>query len=118
MRLRRILALLLLFVLELFLLLCVLLLQLLRLPLMLLLHLLFFGRISLLLGELGVFLLLLLLNFLSILLLVRVKLILFLLVLPVQLGVRRRLHNRPSGSWNLVWMNCCWGNRPIGLWWW
>ena len=85
---------------------------------MLLLDLLFFGRIRLLLGEPGVFLLLLLLNFLSILLLVRVKLILFLLVLPVQLGIRRRLHNRPRRTGNLVRMNCCRSNRPIGLWRW
>jgi hypothetical protein len=56
---------------------------LLRLRLMLLLDLLFSGCIRLLLGELGVFLLLLLLNSLAILLLVRVKLILLLLVLPV-----------------------------------
>jgi len=60
---------------------------------MLLLDLLPFSRIRLLLGELGVFLLLLLLNFLPILLLVRVKLILLLLVLPIQLSVWRRLHN-------------------------
>ena len=78
----------------------------LRLHLMLLLDLLLFSRIRLLLGKLRVFLLLLLLNFLSILCLTRVKLIQFLLVLPVQLAVRRGLHDRPRGSRNLVRMNC------------
>ena len=55
----------------------------LRLRLVLLLDLLFFSRIRLLLGELGVFLVLLLLNSLTILFLFRVKLIQLLLVLPV-----------------------------------
>src|SRR5579864_505870 len=83
---------------------------------MLLLDLLFFGRIRLLLRELRVFLLLLLLNPLTILLLVRVKLILFLLVLPVQLAVRRGLHNWPRESWNLVRMNYRRRSVASGLW--
>jgi hypothetical protein len=61
----------------------VLFLQLLRLRLVLLLDLLFFSRIRRLLGELRVFLLLLLLDSLTILLLVHVKLILLLLMLVV-----------------------------------
>ena len=115
-RLGRVLAFLLLFLLQLLLFLYVLFLELLRLPLMLLLNLLFFGRVRLLLGQLGVFLLLLLLHSLPILLLVRVKLILLLLVLSVQLDVRRGLHNRSRGIWNLVRVNCRGRNSSIGLW--
>lgn len=116
MRLGLVLAFLLLFFLQLFLFLRVLFLQLLGLRLVLLLDLLFFRGIRLLLRELCVFLLLLLLNSLTILLLVCVKLILLLLVLPVQLAVRSGLYNRPSGSRNLVRVNC-WRSRPIGLRW-
>jgi hypothetical protein len=112
---RRILTFLLLFFLELFLLLRMLILQLLRLRLVLLLDLLLFSRVRLLLGELRVFLLLLLLNFLSILCLISVKLIQFLLVLPVQLAVRRGLDDRPRGSRNLVRMNGWRRSGPIGL---
>ena len=79
--------------------------QLLSLLLMLLLELLFFGGIGLLLCCLCVFLLLLLLDCLAFLQLLRVELILFLLVLSVQLGVRGRWD---SGS---RWRRTCLGSR-------
>src|ERR1700693_2657653 len=87
----------------------------LRLLLMLLLHLLFLGRIRLLLREFRVFLLLLLLDSLSFLFLLRAELILLLLVLPVQLGVRGGLNSGPWRSRNLVRMDCRRRSRPIGL---
>jgi len=69
------------------------LLQLLRLRLMLLFNCLLLGRIRLLLREFRVFLLLLLLDSLPLLLLFRAELILFLLVLSIQLGIRGWLHH-------------------------
>ncbi len=117
MRLGLVLAFLLLFLLQLFLLFRVFLLQLLRLLLMLLLYLLFFSLIRLLLREFRVFLLLLLLDSLPFLLLLRAELILLLLVLPVQLGVRGGLNNGPWRSRNLVGMDCRRRSRPIGWRW-
>ena len=94
------------FLLQCFLLFGVFLQKLLGLLLMLLLDLLFFGRIRLLLREFGVFLLLLLLDRLAFLQLPGVELILLLLVLGVQLGVRRRWNNRPRRRGDLVGMDC------------
>ncbi len=97
-RLGRVLAFLLLFFLQWFLLFRVFLLQLLRLLLMLLLYLLFLSLIRLLLREFRVILLLLLLDRLAFLLLLRVELFLLLLVLRVQLWVRGGGNNGPWGS--------------------
>ncbi len=115
MRLGRVLALLLLFLIQLFLLFRVFLLQLLRLLLMLLLYLLFFSLTRLLLGDFRVFLLLLLLDSLPFLLLLRAELILLLLVLPVQFCVRGGLNNGPRRSRHLVRMDCRRRSWPIGL---
>ena len=93
------------FFLQSFLFVSVFLLQLLGLLLMLLLNLLFFGRIGLLLGEPCVILLLLLLDSLAILFLLCAELILLLLVLPVQLGVRGGLNNWTRGSRSLAGMH-------------
>jgi hypothetical protein len=112
-----VLAFLLLFLLQLFLLFRVFLLQLLRLLLMLLLYLLLFGLIRLLLCEFRVFLLLLLLDFLPVLLLLRAELILLLLVLSVQLGIRGGLNNGPWRSRSLIRMDCRRRSRPIRLCW-
>jgi len=114
-RLGLLLAFLLLFLLQQFLLFRVFLLQLLRLLLMLLLYLLFFSLIRLLLREFRVFLLLLLLDSLPFLFLLRAELILLLLVLPFQLGVRGGLNNGPWRSRNLVRMDCRRRSRLIGL---
>jgi hypothetical protein len=84
---------------------------------MLLLHLLFLGRIRLLLREFRVFLLLLLLDSLPFLYLLRAELILLLLVLPVQLGIRGGLNDGPWRSRNLVRMDGHGRSRPIGLCW-
>ena len=91
--------------------------QLLRLLLMLLLDQLFFSRIRLLLREFGVFLLLQLLDSLPFLLLLRAELILLLLVLPVQLGIRGGLNNETWRSWSLVRMDCRKRSLAIGLRW-
>ncbi len=91
------------------------LLQLLRLLLMLLLDYLFFSRIRLLLRESRVFLVLQLLDSLPVLLLLRAELILLLLVLPIQLGIRGGLNNEPRRSRNLVRMDCRRWGRAIGL---
>jgi hypothetical protein len=109
-----VLAFLLLFLLQQLLLFRVFLLQLLRLLLMLLLYLLFLGLIRLL-RKFRVFLLMLLLNSLPFLLLLRAELILLLLVLPVQLGVRGGLNSGPWGSRNLVRMDRRSRSRPIDL---
>ncbi len=63
------------------------------------------------------FLLLLLLDSLPVLLLLRAELILLLLVLPVQLGIRGGLNNDPWRSRNLVRMDCRRRTRAIGLRW-
>jgi len=104
-----------LFLLQPFLLFRVLLLQMLRLLLMLLLHLVFLGRIGLLLREFRVFLLLLLLDSLPSLYLLRAELILLLLVLPVQLGVRGGLNDGPWRSRNLVRMDGRGRSRAVRL---
>ena len=117
MRLGRVLALLLLFLIQLFLLFRVFLLQLLRLLLMLLLHLLFPSLICLLLRDSRVVLLLLLLDSLPFLFLLRAELILLLLVLPVQLGVRGGLYNGPWRSRHLIRMDGWRRSRSIGLRW-
>jgi hypothetical protein len=116
-RLGLVLAFLLLFLLQLFLLFHVFLLQLLRLLLMLLLQLLLSTLIRLLLRDSRVFLLLLLLHSLPFLFLLCAELILLLLVLPVQLGIRGGLNSGPWRSRNLVRMDCRRGTRPIGLRW-
>ena len=67
------------------------------------------------LRELGVILLLLLLDSLSVLLLVHTKLILLLLVLPVELGIRGGWKNEAWRSRNLIRMNCRRWTRAIGL---
>ena len=87
----------------------------LRLLLMLLLHLVFLGRIGLLLREFRVFLLLLPLDSLPFLYLLRAELILLLLVLPVQLGVRGGLNDGPWRSRNLVRMDGRGRSRPVRL---
>jgi hypothetical protein len=102
-----------LFLLQCFLLFGVFLQQLLGLLLMLLLDLLFFGGIRLLLRELGVFLLLLLLDGLAFLQLLAVELVLLLLVLGVQWGVRRRWNNRPRRRRDLIRMHCSRISRSI-----
>ena len=117
MRLGLVLAFLLLFLLQQFLLFRVFLLQLLRLLLMLLLYLLFFSLIRLLRRDFRVFLLLLLLDSLPFLFLLRTELILLLLVLPVQLGVRGGLYNGPWRSRHLIRMDGWRRSRPIGLRW-
>ena len=117
MRLGRVLPLLLLFLRQQFLRFRLFLLQLLRLLLMLLLDQLFFSRVRLLLRESRVFLVLHLLDSLPVLLLLRAELILLLLVLPVQLGIRGGLNSGPWRSRNLVRMDWRRGTRPIGLRW-
>jgi hypothetical protein len=116
-RLGLVLAFLLLFLLQLFLLFHVFLLQLLRMLLMLLLQLLLSTLIRLLLRDSRVFLLLLLLDSLPFLFLLCAELILLLLVLPVQLGIRGGLNSGPWRSRNLVRMDWRRGTRPIGLRW-
>jgi hypothetical protein len=116
-RLGLVLAFLLLFLLQHFLLFRVFLLQLLRLLLMLLLYLLFFSLIRLLLRNFRVFLLLLLLDSLPLLFLLRAELILLLLVLPVQLSVRGGLYNGPWRSRHLIGMDGWRRSRSIGLRW-
>jgi hypothetical protein len=111
------LAFLLLFLLQRFLLAGVFLQELLGLLLMLLLNLLFFGGIRLLLRDLGVFLLLLLLDCLAFLNLFGVKLILLLLVLRIQLGVRGWRNNGARRRWNLVGMDCRGSSRPTARSW-
>ena len=91
--------------------------ELLGLLLMLQLNLLFFGGIRLLLRELGVFLLLLLLDGLAFLQLLGVELILLLLVFRVQLGVRGWRNNGARRRWNLVGMDCRSSSRPTGRGW-
>jgi hypothetical protein len=91
------------------------LLQLQRLLLMLLLDELLFSRIRLLLREFRVFLVLLLLDSLPVLLMLRAELILLLLVLPIQLGIRGGLDNEPWRHRNLVRMDCRRRSRAIGL---
>lgn len=104
---------LLLFLLQRLLLFGVLLQQLLGLLLMLLLELLFFGGVGLLLCCLCVFLLLLLLDCLAFLQLLRAELLLLLLVLSVELGVRGRWDSGSRWRWSLAGMygRCGW---PIG----
>jgi hypothetical protein len=114
-RLGLVLAFLFLFVCQRFLLVGVFLKQLLRLLLMLLFDKLFFGGIGRLLREFRVFLLLLLLNSLPVLLLLHAELILLLLVLSVQLGIRGGRNDEPRWSRNLVRMNCRRRTRAIGL---
>jgi hypothetical protein len=57
----------------------------------------------------------LLLDSLPILLLLFPELILLLLLLPVQLGIRGRLNDRPRRSRNLVRVGCRRGNRSVDL---
>jgi len=82
---------------------------------MLLLDYLFFSRIRLLLRELGVILILLLLDSLPVLLLVHTKLILLLLVLPVELGIRGGWKNEAWRSRRFVRMDCRRRTWVIGL---
>lgn len=82
---------------------------------MLLLDYLFFSRIRLLLRELGVILLLLLLDSLPVLLLVHAKLILLLLVLPIQFGVRGWWNDEAWRSRRFVRMDCRRRTWAIGL---
>ena len=63
------------------------------------------------------FLVLHLLDSLPVLLLLRAELILLLLVLPIQLGIRGGLNNGPWWSRNLVRMDCRRRSRAIGLRW-
>jgi len=89
--------------------------QLLRLRLMLLFDHLFLSGTRLLLGELGVFLFLLLLDAQAVLLLLCAELILLLLMLAVQFGVRG---GRNHGAWRsrgLVGMDCRRRARASGL---
>jgi hypothetical protein len=106
---------LLLFLSQQFLLIRVFLLQLLRLFLMLLLDSLFVGGIRLLLRNFRVFLVLLLLDSLPVLLLFCTKLILLLLVLSVEIGIRSGWKNEAWRSRNIVWMDCRRLRRAIGL---
>jgi len=80
--------------------------QLLRLLLMLLFDKLFFGGIGWLLREFRVFLLLLLLDAQTVQLLLCAELILLLLVLAVQFGVRGGWNHGPWRSRGLVGMDC------------
>jgi len=84
---------------------------------MLLLDELFLSRIRLLLREFRVFLILLLLDSLPVLLLLHAKLILLLLVLPVQLGIRGRLNNEPWRRRNLIRMDYRRRSRATGFGW-
>ena len=63
------------------------------------------------------FLVLHLLDSLPVLLLLHAELILLLLVLPIQLGIRGRLNNNPWRSRNLVRMDCRGPSRTIGWRW-
>jgi hypothetical protein len=89
--------------------------QLLRLLLMLLLDELFFGRVCLLLCKSGVFLVLLLLDSLSVLLLFCAKLIQLLLVLSVEISIRGGWKNEARWSRSFVRMDCRRRNWAIGL---
>ena len=115
MRLRLLLAFLLLFLLQRFLFFRLFLLQLLSLVLMLLLNLLFSCRRRLLLRRFRVLLFLLLLDFLPVLALFRAELILLLLLLPVQLRVRGRLNCGPRRSRILIRIDGLRSGGPIGL---
>ena len=106
MRLGLVLPFLFLFVRQRFLLVGVFLKQLLRQRLMLLFDHLFLSGTRLLLGELGVFLLLLLLDSQAVLLLLCAELILLLLVLAVQFGIRGGWNYGPWRSRSLVGMDC------------